>query len=94
MSHPLENYTGKYENPGYGTVTISDNGENLIINYNILKAVLKHFHYDVFQFNIDALGISLSATFQMNKNGDIDRLFIPLGLDPAIKEMEFIKLPG
>jgi len=46
-SHPLEDYPGEYDNPGYGTLTIARDGDNLKLRYNDIEAPLEHWHYDV-----------------------------------------------
>jgi CubicO group peptidase (beta-lactamase class C family) len=46
-SHPIADYTGEYSHPGYGTMTISQDGEALRLLYNGIDAPLEHWHYDV-----------------------------------------------
>jgi len=47
-SHPLDDYLGEYENPGYGTLTIRKNGDSMSMTYNDITTPLEHWHYDVF----------------------------------------------
>lgn len=91
-SHPLEAYTGQYENPGYGVITVCVEGGNLKINYNAFDCTLKHHHYDVFLLDNDLWNMSLPVTFQMNRNGDIDKLSIPFETDPAVGEIRFNRI--
>ncbi len=92
-SYPLKDYSGKYENPGYGTATIEENGDRLNISYNVVKTVLQYNQPDIFQLNLEVWGISLPVTFHRNADGDVDRLCVPFGMDPAVKEIEFVRLP-
>ncbi|MDH4270612.1 MAG: serine hydrolase, partial [Candidatus Aminicenantes bacterium] len=46
-SHPLEDYVGDYDHPGYGTITISKEGDALKAKFNALDGALRHYHYDV-----------------------------------------------
>jgi len=74
-SHPLEDYAGEYENPGYGTLKINQKDQALeaVLN-NSLTFPLQHYHYDVFQVpeDSDSPAASERLQFQMNKQGDID----------------------
>ncbi|NIN10265.1 MAG: DUF3471 domain-containing protein, partial [Gemmatimonadales bacterium] len=55
-SHPLADYAGNYEHPGYGllSVKLGDSGE-LRASYQDTSAPLEHYHYDVFQVAEDPL---------------------------------------
>ena len=48
-SHPLEDYLGTYEHPGYGTLEIAPrDGEGALeLTFNGITAPLEHWHYDV-----------------------------------------------
>jgi len=51
-SHPLADYVGSYEHPGYGLLIIAagdGNGEDraLTLTFNQITAPLEHWHYDV-----------------------------------------------
>lgn len=47
-SHPLDAYTGSFENAGYGTLEIARGDDGLIMRYNQISTPLEHWHYDVF----------------------------------------------
>ena len=49
-SHILQEYTGKYSNPGYGEFTITQSNDSLFAILKRMKFYLKHEHYDVFDF--------------------------------------------
>jgi hypothetical protein len=48
-SHPIADFAGEYTNPGYGTVKIAQNGQDLTIAFNQLepypfvRRALRHF---------------------------------------------------
>ncbi|WP_424100333.1 serine hydrolase [Moorena producens] len=48
-SHPLEDYTGDFEHPGYGIVSIALKYQQLTATYNYIVYELKHYHYDSFE---------------------------------------------
>ncbi|MEP0828479.1 MAG: serine hydrolase [bacterium] len=92
-SHPLADYTGEYENPGYGTLTVKLEGKNLQVEYNGIVGALEHWHYDVFNANIkDFPAQKLLLTFNINSKGDIDRVSAPFEL--ATPEIVFTRKPS
>jgi hypothetical protein len=47
-SHPLSEYPGDYEHPGYGPLRIeAGEGDRLSVEINGIRAPLEHWHYDV-----------------------------------------------
>jgi CubicO group peptidase (beta-lactamase class C family) len=56
----LQDYTGTYVHPGYGTATIALSGDQLVLQWNRMKAPLTHFHYDVFR------GVETDFDFEEN----------------------------
>ena len=49
MSHPIVDYAGEYEHPGYGIVKVDRlAGDKLQVTYNRIVTPLEHWHYDVF----------------------------------------------
>lgn len=77
-SHALEAYTGEYTNPGYGTIKVEKDGDDLkIIRYDY-QSKLSHYHYDYFLTN--ELFPFYRTTFEFKTNGDgfIDQLVIQM----------------
>ncbi len=85
-SHPLADYTGHYEHPGYGRVQVDQTGKNLNVRYGSLSTALNHFHYDVFEFVTDPVAQDkLTLRFETDLDGEITSLIIPMEpLVPAI----------
>src|SRR5215470_10525271 len=86
-SHPLADYAGEYQNPGYGSLKVALKGEALELSLNKLGPFpLEHYHYDIFQVPEDSDSVAAGEKFQfaMDKKGDIDR--IGAMLEPALGE--------
>lgn len=89
-SHPLADYAGDYENPGYGLIKVTLKGEGLEGALNTLKPFrLQHCHYDIFEVpdegeSDDAPLGGLRFQFHMNKQGDIET--VSAALEPALGE--------
>lgn len=92
-SHPLADYAGDYEHPGYGVAAfaVAEDKAGLKITYNRMTSPLKHFHYDVFEVPENPLDPFEKAKVQflMSVNGDIDRVLVPL--EPNVKEIVFTR---
>ena len=89
-SFDLQQYTGSYENKGYGVLkVIQDEGQLMILRGGD-STILTHYHFDVFQTGSDAGKVKVH--FEMNVNGEITNLNIPL--EPTLgKPIQFAKLP-
>jgi len=80
-SHPIADFAGEYTNPGYGTVKIAQNGQDLTIAFNQLEPYpFDRVHYDIFAVpeEPDSIASGTKGQFYTNWNGDIDRLSLPL----------------
>ncbi len=91
-SHPLADYAGSYEHPGYGVITVEVDGGELEATFNNMSARLEHFHYDVFEVAEDPLVAfdELKVMFQYNKNGEIDKLLVPF--EPNVDDIVFTRV--
>ncbi|HUS03216.1 MAG TPA: serine hydrolase [Chitinophagaceae bacterium] len=94
-THPLKDYAGIYNHPGYGNMEVYLNKDSLFAKGSESTLWLKHYHYDVFDiFDKDMKeGIDTSDgpgpvkfQFQMNTAGDIESITIPFeaGLKPIV----------
>lgn len=96
--HELTEYTGSYENKGYGQTKIFIERDTLWIDYNEAgkrtKSYLQHYHYDIFRVRSteetedsrDALKIS----FKTGTSGKIVSLEAPM--ESAVKDIVFEKM--
>ena len=80
-SHPIEDYTGNFEHPGYGVVSIQKEGEQLKGIFNSIEFTMKHYHYDVFEFLNDLLDTPMKVSYYTDVKGNIQNLAIKL--EPA-----------
>lgn len=80
-SHPIDDYTGEFENPAYGVVTISKGDTSLMFEFHGMKLPLSHFHYDRFDTPDDEENGKWSVNFLTNPEGEIDKL--DMSLDEA-----------
>jgi CubicO group peptidase (beta-lactamase class C family) len=92
-SHDLNDYTGEYENPGYGIVSITREGDGFQMRLNRQTESLLHYHYDIFKTPDNALDIfpNLKVAFQTNSDGDVASLSAPL--EPTVADIVFTRKP-
>ncbi|MCL4560146.1 MAG: serine hydrolase [Chloroflexi bacterium] len=90
-SHPLQAYTGQYEHPGYGVITIRKEEAGLAAEYNGLEFDLKHYHYDIFELKYEQLELSLKVSFATDVQGAIASFSAPL--EPSVKDIVFTRIP-
>jgi CubicO group peptidase (beta-lactamase class C family) len=87
-SHPLADYAGEYQNPGYGSLKITQQGDAFEAALNTMKSFpLQHYHYDIFQVPDDAedtVAAGQRFQFHMSKRGDIET--VASALEPALGE--------
>ncbi len=89
-SHPLREYTGEYEHPAYGVITVSLKDGHLQAIFHSFTAELQHWHFDVFRFMNDELQ-NPKIQFLSNELGDIDRLSVQL--EPTVAPAVFKRRP-
>jgi len=91
-SHPLNAYTGNFENPGYGLLSVESADEQLKGTFNSTTFPLKHHHYDIFRLDSKWLNLSTRMSFSTNLKGDIESLAVQL--EPEVKAIVFQRVPG
>ncbi len=101
-SHALVAYTGKYNNPGYGTFEITAKNDSLYAEFPTIKFWLEHYHYDVFvphrmskdgsiDIDEDQDVVGLMISFKTGADGDISGL--EAALEPTIDPISFSRKP-
>jgi CubicO group peptidase (beta-lactamase class C family) len=90
-SHPLNEYCGRYEHPGYGVVTISQVEDRLQFTYNDIPSSLTHIHYDIFELNLERFEFKTKVSFATSEKGDIASLSVKL--EPTVKAQVFTRMP-
>ena len=93
-SHPLEDYTGSYSNPGYSKFEVILENDSLFAQMPLMKLWLRHYHYDVFEpFEVKDTGIDttdnggLRVNFSAKNSGEIANL--KMNLEPTLDPIEF-----
>jgi CubicO group peptidase (beta-lactamase class C family) len=78
-SHELKDYAGRYENPGYGVITIQPQGDGFSATLNKLSFPLHHYQYDVFESAPNSTGaVEIGRIrFLTNMSGEIDGIAAP-----------------
>jgi CubicO group peptidase (beta-lactamase class C family) len=92
-SHPLEEFAGDYEHPGYGVFRFAVKDGALEGTFNGARAKFEHFHYDVFAApkNEFSSFSEQKIQFQTSLDGDIDS--VKIQLEPAVDPIIFKRKP-
>jgi hypothetical protein len=98
-SHSKNEYTGIFENKGYGQAKIFLERDTIWIDYNEAglrtKSYLQHYHYDVFRIrSTEEEGENFSAQkirFITGDKGEV--VSLETSMEPAVKDIVFEKLP-
>jgi CubicO group peptidase (beta-lactamase class C family) len=88
-SHALKDYAGTYMHSGYGTVAIKLENKQLTASYNAFDMKMTHWHYDVFQGKIEEFDTDVPFQFEMDLEGNIVAVNIPL--DQSVAPIRFEK---
>ncbi|WP_299127154.1 serine hydrolase [uncultured Winogradskyella sp.] len=99
-SHSKIEYTGKYENKGYGKFEIVLKNDSLFATLDGEKSYFNHFHYDTFELidysknkpDTTQIGKSLKVTFTTNIAGDID--YLKTNIEPMTEAIKFKRTPN
>lgn len=81
LTHSINDYTGTYEHPGYGEITINRNGNRLSVTRYGETSQLEHCKFNLFLRERGYWGAFSSGTrfrFVVNEDDEIDRVLIPL----------------
>jgi hypothetical protein len=70
-SHDLAAYTGTYEEPAYGSATVSLADGSLMFEWSGFKSKLEHFHFDVFSVKNRTLLENEQLVFRQGRDGEI-----------------------
>jgi len=90
--HPLDQYVGEYEHPGYGCLQISSEMGHLVALFNDLAYDFEPRGYDHFAGKIRKgfdVSFSLSSYFLSNTAGDISEIHVLL--EPSLPPIVFKK---
>jgi CubicO group peptidase (beta-lactamase class C family) len=86
-AHALEEYTGEYQHPGYGTICLSLQEGKMQAVMNEIVFRVEPYHYEIFEFHYDLLDLHIKGSFTTDEKGNINHLALPL--EPSVKEIVF-----
>ncbi len=90
-SHKASDYSGIYENPGYGKLEIAMEGRRFKLNFHKIVFTLDHYHYDIFQMANHLYDMTYRVHFITGVKGQITEISIPF--EPAGPPIIFTKMP-
>jgi len=88
----LADYAGTYSNPGYGSMIVSFENDQLGARLNAFDLKLEHFHFDQFRAVLreESPGFQpLKVSFHLDGKGNPEKLTVPLQF--GVKDIEFKK---
>lgn len=90
-SHPLADYAGEYEHPGYGIVRIEESGAALQVTYNRITTPVEHWHYDMFngRKSGDPTFENMKYQFHLDADGYVASMTAPF--EPSVQPIVFAK---
>ncbi|WP_111683580.1 serine hydrolase [Winogradskyella tangerina] len=99
-SHILLDYTGSYENKGYGKFDIIVENDSLYAELDGNRQFLNHYHYDTFELidvtdgkvDTSQFGNALRVTFTTSTAGDID--YMKADIEPLTDAIAFKRTPN
>lgn len=98
-THVLADYTGTYDDPAYGTFTISLHGDTLKASVGKERVWLSHYHFDVFEMKdiaedgkADTSAGGLKINFRTGLDGQVESAALMMD-DPSGDPVEFKRRP-
>jgi len=93
--HELADYTGSYEHPGYGRMTITQAGDGLHWAYRTFSALLAHRHYETFEVPRELYDLNpdrLAISFTTDRDGNVASLSAQF--EPMVADIVFTRVPS
>jgi CubicO group peptidase (beta-lactamase class C family) len=90
--YAMSQYAGVYEHPGYGKVTIAEQGDSLKVLYNFIDLPLSHWHYEVFNAKDKKLDLDIKMHFIDDAKGKV--IAVASTLEAMVDDIVFDKLPS
>jgi CubicO group peptidase (beta-lactamase class C family) len=90
-SHPLAEYAGDYEHPGYGVMKVALKDGSLAMTFNGITTPFEHWHHDVFNGlkAEDPVFEDEKLQFGSGLDGEIE--VVQMALEPSVKPIVFTK---
>lgn len=78
-ARPFSDYVGDFEHPGYGTIRVHNEGNELVASYHTLSIPVSHKCYDHFtgawQWSLD---VNFNCSFARDHSGIVSELHMPM----------------
>ncbi|WP_456441157.1 serine hydrolase [Caldithrix abyssi] len=93
-AHPMAEYAGDYEHPGYGILTVRLVKDHLEFVFNDIVTPLEHWHYEVFNAlkGEDDAFENKKLQFRTDLKGNVAAVEVPF--EPAVANIVFRKKPS
>lgn len=79
IARPFSDYVGEFEHPGYGTIRVHTEGDDLVASYHTLSIPLLHKCYDHFTGAWQwALDVNFNCSFVRDHFGEVSELQMPM----------------
>ncbi len=93
MTHPPEAWCGMFKADGYPDFEVRYDGK--VFSARLVDSLdwseLRHYHYNVFEWHLPDFDDWMKIRFQVNDNGQIDSVSIPI--EPAVDNVVFDRKP-
>lgn len=86
-AHPLADYAGSYEHPGYGTLQVEVDGDGLTVCLGELDLDTRYRHFETWTVDYPPLDESWPMTFLTDPDGKVSAVEVPL--EYSIKPIRF-----
>jgi CubicO group peptidase (beta-lactamase class C family) len=93
-AHPLKEYAGEYEHPGYGIIRVELEGDKLRFTFNGIDTPLEHWHFEVWNAlknPKDPALVDVKVQFLTGVKGFVEGLSVPF--ETRIKPIVFSMRP-
>ncbi|GAA4486698.1 serine hydrolase [Actinoallomurus oryzae] len=90
---PLRDYAGRYRDPGYGELVITESGDGLDGRYRALAGPVVHRHLEVFNLMVDLLGVATPLPLQFFHDLEGEVTAAALSLEEAVAPIRFERVP-
>jgi len=88
-AHPIADYVGVYEHPGYGRIEVTARDEDLALQVGELEFATAHRHFETWTIAYDLLHATYPLTFVTDPDGFVSEAVIPF--EDGIPPIRFLR---
>jgi hypothetical protein len=90
-AHPIAEYAGRYEHPGYGAVEVGGAGDALSVALGAMRFEVTHRHYETFDLKLSELGeLRFTANFHTDESGSVSEVMC--SFEPSVGTVRFTRV--